>query len=201
MPNEAVANAETKEVNRMARTPKPTDETNPAPEPGAGTIGDATSSPETSAAPADEHAEHIHTAADPDGDHKIVTHVWAAKGQVPKAAILQTAIQSVRNAIPVVYDLNAEITGAEKKTVDEQPGTEFQVTITYTPRAVEGKTDEVDIAKVIKGLDVPRSIDGSAMPCGGDRVGPQTSFPVGMRGRSSMVALMGWMSGSSPASR
>ncbi|WP_155771629.1 hypothetical protein, partial [Mycobacterium asiaticum] len=154
MPNEAVANAETKEVNRMARTPKPTDETNPAPEPGAGTIGDATSSPETSAAPADEHAEHIHTAADPDGDHKIVTHVWAAKGQVPKAAILQTAIQSVRNAIPVVYDLNAEITGAEKKTVDEQPGTEFQVTITYTPRAVEGKTDEVDIAKVIKGLDV-----------------------------------------------
>ncbi|WP_172831180.1 hypothetical protein, partial [Mycobacterium asiaticum] len=49
---------------------------------------------------------------------------------------------------------------AEKKTVDEQPGTEFQVTITYTPRAVEGKTDEVDIAKVIKGLDVPRSIDG-----------------------------------------
>lgn len=98
--------------------------------------------------------------AQPDGDNKITTRVWAAAGQVPKAAILQAAIQSVRDAIPVVYELNSEITGAEKKTVDGQPGTEFEVTISYTPRSVEGKTDEVDVDKVIKGLDVPRSVDG-----------------------------------------
>ncbi len=95
-----------------------------------------------------------------EADNSITTRVWAAKGQVPKASILQTAIQSVRNAIPVVYELDAKITGAEKKDNDGQPGTEFQVTITYTPRAVEGKTDEVDVDKVIRGLDVPRSFDG-----------------------------------------
>lgn len=92
--------------------------------------------------------------------NSVVTRVWAAKGQVPKASVLQAAIQSVRNAIPVVYELDAQITGAEKKDNDGQPGTEFQVTITYTPRAVEGKTDEVDVDKVIRGLDVPRTFDG-----------------------------------------
>lgn len=95
-----------------------------------------------------------------EADNSITTRVWAPQGQVPKASILQTAIQSVRNAIPVVYELDAKITGAEKKDNDGQPGTEFQVTITYTPRAVEGKTDEVDVDKVIRGLDVPRSFDG-----------------------------------------
>jgi hypothetical protein len=74
--------------------------------------------------------------------------------------VLQTAIQSVRDAIPVVFQLEAEITGATKKKVDGQDGTEFEVTISYTPRAVVGKTDPVDMDKVIKGLDVPRSFDG-----------------------------------------
>jgi hypothetical protein len=50
------------------------------------------------------------------------------------------------------------ILGAEN---DGQPGTEFEVTITYTPRAVAGgKEEPVDVDKVIKGLDVPRSFDG-----------------------------------------
>lgn len=97
-------------------------------------------------------------AADQPTGNKIVTKVWAAKGQVPKASILQTAIQSVRNAIPVVYELNATITGAAK--TQDPEGTEFEVTVAYTPRTVEGKIDEVDVDKVIRGLDVPRSIDG-----------------------------------------
>lgn len=127
-----------------ARTSKPADE--------ADTEAGAPPAPPVEAPqPAPQSAE---------GDNSITTRVWAAKGQVPKASILQTAIQSVRNAIPVVYELDAKITGAEKKDNDGQPGTEFQVTITYTPRAVEGKTDEVDVDKVIRGLDVPRSFDG-----------------------------------------
>lgn len=100
-------------------------------------------------------------APDAGGEKSIVTKVWAAAGQVPKASILQTAIQSARNAIPVVFELEADITGATKKKVDGQDGTEFEVTITYTPRqVVGGKEEPVDVDKVIKGLDVPRSFDG-----------------------------------------
>lgn len=43
-------------------------------------------------------------------------------------------------------------------------------------------------------------MEGSARPWGGSSAGTQTSFPAPMRGLSSMVALMGWMSGSSPGS-
>lgn len=104
-------------------------------------------------------------AADGDGKQTIVTKVWAAAGQVPKASILQTAIQSARNAIPVVFELEADITGATKKKVEGRDGTEFEVTITYTPREVIGadgnkKTEPVDLDKVVKSLDVPRSFDG-----------------------------------------
>ncbi|WP_156749701.1 hypothetical protein [Mycobacterium sp. E1747] len=90
----------------------------------------------------------------------IVTKVFAAEGPVPKASILQAAVQSVRDAIPVVFSLESEITGARKTTRDKQPGTEFEVTITYTPRAVAGKEDPVELDRVIRGLDVPRSFDG-----------------------------------------
>jgi hypothetical protein len=112
--------------------------------------------------PADVETPAEAAAAPTDSDeNKVVTKVWAAQGQVPKASILQTAIQSVRNAIPVVFELEANITGAEKTERDGQPGTEFEVTITYTPRAVAGgKEEPVDVDKVIKGLDVPRSFDG-----------------------------------------
>lgn len=127
-----------------AKTQKPGDEAEAA-------TPEASAPPVEAPQPAPQSAE---------ADNSITTRVWAAKGQVPKASILQTAIQSVRNAIPVVYELDAKITGAEKKDNDGQPGTEFQVTITYTPRAVEGKTDEVDVDKVIRGLDVPHSFDG-----------------------------------------
>lgn len=94
---------------------------------------------------------------------KIVTaYVTAPVGtQVPKAAVLQTAIQSVRDAIPVVYKLDAEITGSQTKQQDGQKICEWEVTITYTPRAVAGgKQETVDVDKVIRGLDVPRSLDG-----------------------------------------
>lgn len=61
-------------------------------------------------------AEETQPAPEPadtadDGKKTIVTKVWAPAGQIPKASVLQTAIQSVRNAIPVVFELDAEITG------------------------------------------------------------------------------------------
>lgn len=118
--------------------------------------------PDTPAeAPVEAAATEKQSATDDGGTKTIVTNVWAAAGQVPKASILQTAIQSVRNAIPVVFNLEAEITDAKKKKNDGQDGTEFEVTISYTPRAVVGgKTEPVDVDKVVKGLDVPRSFDG-----------------------------------------
>lgn len=118
--------------------------------------------PETPAeVPIEAAAPETQPAPPDSGEKTVVTKVWAPAGPVPKASVLQTAIQSVRNAIPVVYQLEADITGANKKKVDDQDGTEFEVTITYTPRAVVGgKEDPVDVDKVIKGLDVPRSFDG-----------------------------------------
>jgi hypothetical protein len=107
-------------------------------------------------------APETHPAPTPaDGENKVVTSVWAAQGSVPKASILQAAIQSVRNAIPVVFQLEADITGTKKVERDGQPGTEFEVTISYTPRAVVGgKEEPVDVDRVVRGLDVPRSFDG-----------------------------------------
>jgi hypothetical protein len=110
--------------------------------------------------PVEASAAETQPAAPEGGEKKVVTNVWAPAGLVPKASVLQTAIQSVRDAIPVVYQLEAEITGSKKSTQDKQEGTSFEVTITYTPRAVVGKPDPVDLDKVIKGLDVPRSFDG-----------------------------------------
>lgn len=115
-------------------------------------------------APIEAAREETQPVAPVSGEQTVVTKVWAAAGPVPKASVLQTAIQSVRDAIPVVYQLEAEITGAEKTHANKDKGTEdgttFEVTITYTPRETVGKEDPVDLDKVIKGLDVPRSFDG-----------------------------------------
>ncbi|OBK92392.1 hypothetical protein A5646_03565 [Mycobacterium sp. 1245499.0] len=116
--------------------------------------------PEPAEVPVEAAAEEKAPEQDAGKEKTIVTTVWAPEGPVPKASILQTAVQSVRDAIPVVFSLDSEITGAKKTTRDKQPGTEFEVTITYTPRAVAGKEDAVDVDKVIRGLDVPRSFDG-----------------------------------------
>jgi hypothetical protein len=121
----------------------------------------AKNTPETPAeVPIEAAAPETQPAPPDSGEKTVVTNVWAPAGPIPKASVLQTAIQSVRNAIPVVFQLEADITGANKKKVDGQDGTEFEVTITYTPRAVVGKEDPVDLDRVIKGLDVPRSFDG-----------------------------------------
>jgi hypothetical protein len=92
----------------------------------------------------------------------ITAHVCAPVGtRVPKASVLQTAIQSVRDAIPVVYKLDAEIVGSKTKEQDGQQVCEWEVAITYTPReVVGGKVEPVDVDKVLRGLDVPRSFDG-----------------------------------------
>lgn len=97
------------------------------------------------------------TAGNPE---TIVTNVWAPSGPVPKGNILQTAIQSVRDAIPVIYDLQADITGAQKEKVGDRDGTTFEVTITYTPRKVAGgRADPIDVDKVTKALEAPTHID------------------------------------------
>jgi hypothetical protein len=89
----------------------------------------------------------------------VQTSVWAPAGGVAKASVLQAAIQSVRDAIPVVYDLDAEITGAKKSKQDGADGTSFEVTITYTEREMAGsKKDPVDLDKVVKSLEVPTTI-------------------------------------------
>ena len=93
-------------------------------------------------------------------EKSLTTTVWAAAGGVQKSAVLQSAIQSVRDAIPVVYQLDAEIIGAKKSRREKQDGTEFTVKITYTPRDVAGKVDAVDVDRVIKGLEAPKSADG-----------------------------------------
>lgn len=112
-------------------------------------------------APVEAASADVQPVPDDGKPKTIITKVWAPTGQIPKASVLQTAIQSVRNAIPVVFELEAEITGAEKKKNEGQDGTEFEVTISYTPRAVVGgKTEPVDVDKVVRGLDVPRSFDG-----------------------------------------
>lgn len=91
---------------------------------------------------------------------KITTSVWSPAGLVAKSSIIQSAIQSVRDAIPVVYELVAEIDGeaSHKKSVNGEAGTEFVVNITYTARDVAGKADPVDLDKVVRNLEVPRSI-------------------------------------------
>lgn len=96
-------------------------------------------------------------------ERRLTTAVFAPSGPVAKSAIIQAAIQSVRDAIPVVYELTAVIdeAGTKKATVDGVAGTSFAVTITYTPRAMAGGAeDPVDLDRVIKGLDVPTSVDG-----------------------------------------
>lgn len=91
----------------------------------------------------------------------ITTSVFAAAGGVPKNQVISAAIASVRDAIPVVFELDAEIVGAKKTTQEGVAGTSFEVKITYTPRELAGgSTDEVNLDAVVKGLEVPQSIDG-----------------------------------------
>lgn len=111
-------------------------------------------------APVEAAAEEKAPEVDAGKEKTVVAKVFAAEGPVPKASVLQAAVQSVRDAIPVVFSLEPEITNARKTTRDGQKGTEFEVTITYTPRAVAGKEDPVDLDRVVRGLDVPRSFDG-----------------------------------------
>jgi hypothetical protein len=111
--------------------------------------------------PVEAAAVETQPAAPEGGAKTVVAHVCAPVGTlVPKASVLQTAIQSVRDAIPVVYKLDAEITDSKVKQQDGEKVREWEVTITYTPRETAGKTDPVDLDRVIKGLDVPRSFDG-----------------------------------------
>jgi hypothetical protein len=70
--------------------------------------------------------------------------------------------RSNRSATPSLWciQLEAEITGAKKTTQDKQEGHLFRSHHHLYPRAVVGKPDPVDLDRVIKGLDVPRSFDG-----------------------------------------
>lgn len=93
--------------------------------------------------------------------HEIETQVWAPAGGVAKNQVISAAINSVRDAIPVVFELNAEIVGAKKAQRNNQQGTEFTVKVSYTPREMAGgEVDEVNVDAVVKGLEVPTSVDG-----------------------------------------
>lgn len=117
--------------------------------------------PEAAEVPVEAAAEEKVADVDTGKEKTITAHVSAPVGTlVPKASVLQTAIQSVRDAIPVVFQLEAEITGSTVKQQGGKKVREWEVTITYTPRAVAGKEDPVDLDKVVRGLDVPRSFDG-----------------------------------------
>jgi hypothetical protein len=87
--------------------------------------------------------------------HTVTTQVWVKSGPVAKNELLRTAIHSVRDAIPVVYELEAEIADAKKTKRDGEDGTLYTIAVNYTPRG-DGKEDPVDPDAVIKGLEAPR---------------------------------------------
>lgn len=92
----------------------------------------------------------------PNKPDSVETTVWVPAGPVAKSEILRTAINSVRDAIPVVYELQADITDSRAAQRDKQHGREYTVTVTYTARGDVGKQEPVDIEKVVTGLEAPR---------------------------------------------
>lgn len=90
--------------------------------------------------------------------NEISTTIWVQAGPVSKNQIIQAAIESVRDAIPVVFDLDTEITGTKESTRDGVKGRLYTIAVKYTPRG-EGKKDPVNVDAVIKNLEAP-SFDG-----------------------------------------
>lgn len=90
--------------------------------------------------------------------HEITTTVWVASGPVAKNQLISTAIESVRDAIPVVFDLDAQIADSKQSTRDGVKGREYTIVVKYTPRG-DGKQDPVNVDQVVKGLEVP-TFDG-----------------------------------------
>lgn len=86
--------------------------------------------------------------------HEITTTVWVPSGPVERVQLEQAAIRSVRDAIPVVYNLTTEIVSTRSSTRDKVQGREYTYIIRYTPRG-DGKEAPVNVDSVIKGLEVP----------------------------------------------
>lgn len=87
--------------------------------------------------------------------HTISTTVWVKAGAVSLAELKRAAIVSVRDAIPVVYELDAEIVSDKASQRDGVKGREYTFEVRYTPRG-EGKEEPIDPDAVIKGLEAPR---------------------------------------------
>jgi hypothetical protein len=87
----------------------------------------------------------------------VESKVWVARGKVTRNSILQRALVQVRDEIPVVYEMSSDITHDEPKEQDGQPGREYTVTITYTPRATTSLNAEpVDVNHVVESLAPPK---------------------------------------------
>lgn len=86
----------------------------------------------------------------------IEHRVWVASGPVSRNSILKTAVEAVRDSIPIVSDLNAEVTSGVKQQQDGQDGTEYTVTVTYTPRGEAHAADAVNVDHVVASLEPPK---------------------------------------------
>lgn len=87
--------------------------------------------------------------------NSVTTTVWVPKGPVSWDQLRQAAIQSVRDAIPVVFSLDVAQVSSKSSTRDKVEGREYTLEVNYTPRG-DGKAEPVDVDKIIKGLEAPR---------------------------------------------
>ena len=89
-------------------------------------------------------------------DNTVSATVFVRCGRVAEASIYKTALEAVRDAIPVVFELDKKITNvSDVKTVDGVEGRDYEVTFTYTPRRTTDDTEEVKVDKVVDSLRVP----------------------------------------------
>ena len=93
-------------------------------------------------------------------DNSVTATVFVRCGRVPENSIYKTALAAVRDAIPVVYELDKKITNvSDVKTVDGVEGRDYEVTFTYVPRKTTDDSEEVKVDKVIDSLKVPVTED------------------------------------------
>lgn len=96
-------------------------------------------------------------------DNKLTTTVFVPAGPVAANTILQTAIQSVRDAINVVYTLDPKIVAvSDRKTVEGVEGREYTVDLHYSAEGIQD-APPVDVDQVVKSLTVPTSSDLQAV--------------------------------------
>lgn len=94
-------------------------------------------------------------------DNSVSATVFVRCGRVAEGAIYKTALEAVRDAIPVVYELEKKITNVSdvKTGADGHEGRDYEVTFTYKVRKTTDDSEEVRVDKVIDSLKVPATED------------------------------------------